>query len=69
MNYPTPLPPVAVSLLVAIALAWAALEHGVGGFILMAVFLLVGVLIARMVDGRIDARKFWELLTGRRSSS
>ncbi|MBG6084893.1 hypothetical protein [Zhihengliuella flava] len=65
----TMLSPVAVSLLVAAALAWSALEHGAGGFILMAAFLAVGLIVGRMIDGRIDARKFWDLLTGRRSSS
>ncbi|RZU63444.1 hypothetical protein [Zhihengliuella halotolerans] len=68
MNY-MQLSPVALSLLIAAALGWAALEHGAAGFMLMGVFLAIGLVIGRLADGRIDARKFWDLLTGRRSSS
>lgn len=68
MNY-MQLSPVALSLLIAAALGWAALEHGAAGFMLMAVFLAIGLVVGRLADGRIDARKFWDLVTGRRSSS
>ncbi|MDN6202385.1 MAG: Asp23/Gls24 family envelope stress response protein, partial [Micrococcaceae bacterium] len=53
----------------AAGLGWAALTHGLGGFLLMAVFLAVGMLVGRFLDGRLDMRRVRDALTGRRSSS
>lgn len=52
-----------------VVLAWAALTHGLGGFLLMLLFIGVGALIGRLADGRIDVRSLRDAFTGRRSSS
>lgn len=58
-----------IGALVGALLAWAALEHGVGGFLLMALFMSIGALVARGAGGRVDMRAILDALTGRRSSS
>lgn len=61
--------PTVIGLAVAAVLGWAALTYGFGGFLLMAVFLAVGALVGRFLDGRLDMRRVRDALTGRRSSS
>lgn len=61
--------PTLVGLAVAAVLGWAALSFGFGGFLLMAIFLAVGALVGRFVEGRLDLRSVRDALTGRRSSS
>jgi uncharacterized membrane protein len=61
--------PTLLGLAVAAVLGWAALSHGFGGFILMAIFLAIGALVGGIMDGRIDIRGVRDALTGRRSSS
>lgn len=61
--------PTLLGLAIAAVLGWSALSHGFGGFLLMAVFLVLGALIGRFVDGRLDLRSVRDALTGRRSSS
>ncbi|GAA3327204.1 hypothetical protein [Paeniglutamicibacter sulfureus] len=58
-----------IGALLGAILAWAALEHGLGGFLLMALFMAVGALASRTVRGRVDMRAILDALTGRRSSS
>lgn len=58
-----------IGALLGAILAWAALEHGLGGFLLMALFMTVGALASRTVGGRVDMRAILDALTGRRSSS
>jgi len=61
--------PTLLGLAVAAVLGWAALAYGFGGFVLMAIFLTVGALVGRVLEGRIDLRGVKDALTGRRSSS
>jgi len=61
--------PTFLGLAVAAVLGWAALSHGFGGFLLMAIFLAVGAGVGRIMDGRLDLRTVRDALTGRRSSS
>lgn len=61
--------PTFIGALLGAILAWAALSHGIGGFLLMALFMAIGALIARVSGGRIDMRAVLDALTGRRSSS
>ncbi|WP_372699030.1 hypothetical protein [Arthrobacter sp. JSM 101049] len=61
--------PTLLGLAVAAVLGWAALSFGFGGFVLMAIFLAVGALVGRFIDGRLDLRSVRDALTGRRSSS
>jgi len=61
--------PMLIGLLVGAVLAWATLTHGLGGLLIMAVFLLLGGFIGRMMENRIDLHALRDALTGRRSSS
>lgn len=61
--------PTLIGALLGAILAWAALSHGIGGFLLMALFMAIGALGARVAGGRIDIRAILDALTGRRSSS
>lgn len=61
--------PTIIGALMGAILAWAALSHGIGGFLLMALFMAIGALTARVAGGRIDMRAILDALTGRRSSS
>lgn len=61
--------PTFLGLAVAAVLGWAALSHGFGGFLLMAIFLAIGACVGRIMDGRLDLRTVRDALTGRRSSS
>ena len=54
---------------VGAVLAWAALVFNFWGFLLMAVFLVVGALLGRAAEGKLDWRSIRDALTGRRSSS
>lgn len=61
--------PTLIGALLGAILAWAALSHGVGGFLLMALFMALGALLSRIAGGRVDFRAVLDALTGRRSSS
>lgn len=61
--------PTITGALLGAILAWAALSFGFGGFLLMALFMVVGALVARVLEGRVDFRALRDALTGRRSSS
>lgn len=50
-----------------LALTWLVL--GFWACVLVAVAMLVGALVGRIVDGRIDVRALADALRGRRSSS
>lgn len=51
----------------ALALTWVAL--GFWALVLVAVAMLVGAVIGRIVDGRLDVRALTDVIRGRRSSS
>ncbi|WP_125616281.1 DUF2273 domain-containing protein [Specibacter cremeus] len=50
-------------------LAFMGFAYGFWGFIIAAVFMLVGALVGRAVSGKLDWRSVLDALTGRRSSS
>jgi len=50
------------------ALAFAALVFGFWGFLLVAVFMAVGLLIGRILDGKLDPRGLANALSGKRTS-
>lgn len=50
-----------------LALTWVAL--GFWAFVLVAVAMLIGAGVGRIVDGRLDVRALAEVFRGRRSSS
>ncbi len=51
----------------ALALTWVAL--GFWAFLLVALAMLVGAVVGRIIDGRLDVRALAEVFRGRRSSS
>ena len=50
-------------------LAFMSFEFGIGGFLGALVFMAIGAILGRAAEGRLDLRRVWEALTGRRSSS
>lgn len=50
-----------------LALTWIVL--GFGAFVLVALAMLVGAVVGRVVDGRLDVRALADAFRGRRSSS
>ena len=57
-----------LGLVVGAILAFAALLFGFWGFVLTAVFMALGVLIARMLDGSLDVRSLVDVFRGRTTS-
>lgn len=49
-------------------LAFAVLVFGFWGFILVALFMAVGLLIGRIADGKLDMRGLANALSGKRTS-
>jgi len=72
MSVPTP--PAAsnrstvLGVVVGAILAFAALLFGFWGFVLTAVFMALGVLIARILDGSLDVRSLVDVFRGRTTS-
>ncbi len=54
---------------VGAVLAFAALLFGFWGFLLVAVLMAVGAIVARVASGELDLRALAGVFTGRRSSS
>lgn len=54
---------------VGAVLAIVAVTLGFWAFVVVAVFMLVGGMVARIVSGDIDLRRLLDVLRGRRSSS
>ena len=50
-----------------LALTWVAL--GFWAFLLVALAMLIGAVVGRIIDGRLDVRALAEVYRGRRSSS
>ncbi|WEO76373.1 DUF2273 domain-containing protein [Cryobacterium sp. SO2] len=55
-------------LAVGAVLAFAALTFGFWGFLLVAVFMAVGLLVGRIVEGKLDVRGLANALSGKRTS-
>lgn len=51
----------------ALALTWVVL--GFWAFLLVALAMLLGAIVGRIIDGRLDVRALAEVFRGRRSSS
>lgn len=49
-------------------LAFAALIFGFWGFLLVAVFMAVGLLLGRIIEGKLDLRGVANALSGKRTS-
>jgi uncharacterized membrane protein len=55
-------------LAVGAVLAFAALIFGFWGFLLVAVFMAVGLLLGRIIEGKLDLRGLANALSGKRTS-
>lgn len=60
---------VVVGIGVGAFLAFMSFQFGVWGFLASIVFMAVGAVLGRAAEGRLDLRRVWEALLGRRSSS
>lgn len=61
--------PVVVGIAVGAFLAFMSFQFGVWGFLGSLIFMAVGAVLGRAAEGRLDLRRVWEALLGRRSSS
>ncbi|OMH23343.1 hypothetical protein BKD30_13485 [Tersicoccus phoenicis] len=61
--------PTVTGLAVGATLAIVVLAWGFWGFLLTAVFMLVGAVAGRVAEGRLDLRAVADSLRGKRSSS
>ena len=50
-------------------LAFMSFQFGLWGFLGSLLFMVVGAVLGRSAEGRLDLRRVWEALIGRRSSS
>ena len=50
-------------------LAYMSFQFGLWGFLGSVLLMAVGAVLGRAADGRLDLRRVWEALVGRRSSS
>ncbi|AMM31090.1 membrane protein [Sinomonas atrocyanea] len=50
-------------------LAFMSFQFGVWGFLVSLLFMAIGAALGRAAEGRLDLRRVWEALLGRRSSS
>ncbi|QHC67580.1 DUF2273 domain-containing protein [Rathayibacter sp. VKM Ac-2759] len=57
-----------LGVVVGAILAFAALLFGFWGFVLTAVFMALGVVITRMLDGTLDVRSLVDVFRGRTTS-
>ncbi|MEC5184735.1 putative membrane protein [Cryobacterium sp. MP_3.1] len=53
---------------VGAVLAFAALIFGFWGFLLVAAFMAVGLLLGRIIEGKLDLRGLANALSGKRTS-
>lgn len=58
-----------VGILVGTVLAFAALIFHFWGFLLVALFMIIGAFVGRVAEGKLDLRSVRDVLAGRRSSS
>jgi uncharacterized membrane protein len=57
-----------IGLAVGAVLAFAALLFGFWGFLLTAVFMAIGAVVGRVLDGSLDLRSLGDVLRGRSTS-
>ncbi|THG30348.1 DUF2273 domain-containing protein [Glaciibacter flavus] len=57
-----------VGILVGAILAVSALVFGFWGFLLVALFMLIGALVGRFAEGRLDIRGVANAFSGKRTS-
>lgn len=58
-----------VGIAVGAFVAFMSFQFGAWGFIGSLIFMAVGAILGRVVEGKVDLRRVWDALNGRRSSS
>ncbi|WP_138417703.1 hypothetical protein [Sinomonas gamaensis] len=58
-----------VGIAIGAFVAYMSFQFGAWGFIGSLVFMAVGAILGRVVEGKVDLRRVWDALNGRRSSS
>jgi uncharacterized membrane protein len=62
------LTPITTGALFGLILALSALIFGFGGFVLVALFMAIGAVVARVASGELDFRNIINAFTGRSTS-
>jgi uncharacterized membrane protein len=57
-----------VGIAVGAFVAFMSFQFGAWGFIGSIVFMAIGAVLGRLVEGKADLRRVWDALIGRRSS-
>ncbi|KQR21695.1 MULTISPECIES: DUF2273 domain-containing protein [Microbacterium] len=60
--------PITTGALFGLILALSALIFGFGGFVLVALFMAIGAVVARVASGELDFRNIINAFTGRSTS-
>jgi uncharacterized membrane protein len=58
-----------VGIAIGAFVAYMSFQFGAWGFIGSLIFMAVGAILGRVVEGKVDLRRVWDALNGRRSSS
>jgi uncharacterized membrane protein len=58
-----------VGVAVGAFVAFMSFQFGAWGFIGSLFFMAIGAILGRVVEGKVDLRRVWDALNGRRSSS
>jgi uncharacterized membrane protein len=58
-----------VGIAIGAFVAYMSFQFGAWGFIGSLVFMAIGAILGRVVEGKVDLRRVWDALNGRRSSS
>lgn len=58
-----------VGIAIGAFVAYMSFQFGAWGFIGSLIFMAIGATLGRVVEGKVDLRRVWDALNGRRSSS
>jgi uncharacterized membrane protein len=58
-----------VGIAIGAFVAYMSFQFGAWGFIGSLIFMAIGAILGRVVEGKVDLRRVWDALNGRRSSS
>jgi uncharacterized membrane protein len=58
-----------VGIAIGAFVAFMSFQFGAWGFIGSLIFMAIGAILGRVVEGKVDLRRVWDALNGRRSSS
>ncbi|MDQ4501243.1 hypothetical protein [Sinomonas sp. ASV322] len=58
-----------VGIAIGAFVAFMSFQFGPWGFFGSIIFMAIGAVLGRLVEGKVDLRRVWDALIGRRSSS